>query len=54
VAILREQGVNSHVEMAYAFDAAGFEARDVHMSDLQAGRAAAGRASEGLWLRRFS
>ena len=38
VAILREQGVNSHVEMAYAFDAAGFEACDVHMSDLQAGR----------------
>ncbi|MEB2347315.1 MAG: phosphoribosylformylglycinamidine synthase [Comamonadaceae bacterium] len=39
VAVLREQGVNSHVEMAYAFDAAGFEACDVHMSDLQAGRA---------------
>ena len=39
VAVLREQGVNSHVEMAYAFDAAGFEAHDVHMSDLQAGRA---------------
>ncbi len=39
VAILREQGVNSHVEMAYAFDAAGFEAFDVHMTDLQAGRA---------------
>ncbi|XAH25996.1 phosphoribosylformylglycinamidine synthase [Xylophilus sp. GW821-FHT01B05] len=40
VAILREQGVNSHVEMAYAFDAAGFEAVDVHMTDLQSGRAA--------------
>jgi phosphoribosylformylglycinamidine synthase len=39
VAILREQGVNSHVEIAYAFDHAGFEAVDVHMSDLQAGRA---------------
>ncbi|WP_295849975.1 phosphoribosylformylglycinamidine synthase [uncultured Xylophilus sp.] len=39
VAILREQGVNSHVEMAYAFDAAGFDAVDVHMTDLQAGRA---------------
>jgi phosphoribosylformylglycinamidine synthase len=39
VAILREQGVNSHVEMAYAFDAAGFEAVDVHMTDLQTGRA---------------
>jgi phosphoribosylformylglycinamidine synthase len=38
VAILREQGVNSHVEMAYAFTLAGFEAVDVHMSDLQAGR----------------
>jgi phosphoribosylformylglycinamidine synthase len=40
VAILREQGVNSHVEMAYAFDLAGFESVDVHMSDLQAGRVA--------------
>jgi phosphoribosylformylglycinamidine synthase len=39
VAILREQGVNSHVEMAYCFDSAGFEAIDVHMTDLQAGRA---------------
>jgi phosphoribosylformylglycinamidine synthase len=35
VAVLREQGVNSHLEMAYAFDAAGFEAVDVHMTDLQ-------------------
>ncbi|MBP6652072.1 MAG: phosphoribosylformylglycinamidine synthase, partial [Xylophilus sp.] len=39
VAILREQGVNSHVEMAYAFTEAGFEAYDVHMTDLQSGRA---------------
>ena len=39
VAILREQGVNSHVEMAYAFTQAGFDAFDVHMSDLQSGRA---------------
>jgi phosphoribosylformylglycinamidine synthase len=39
VAILREQGVNSQIEMAYAFDAAGFEAFDVHMTDLQTGRA---------------
>ena len=39
VAILREQGVNSHVEMAYAFTQAGFEACDVHMTDLQTGRA---------------
>ena len=38
VAILREQGVNSHVETAYAFDRAGFEAWDVHMTDLQSGR----------------
>ena len=39
IAILREQGVNSHVEMAYAFHTAGFEAHDVHMTDLQSGRA---------------
>ncbi|MGK3272686.1 phosphoribosylformylglycinamidine synthase [Comamonas kerstersii] len=39
VAVLREQGVNSHVEMAYAFTEAGFEAVDVHMTDLQSGRA---------------
>jgi len=39
VAVLREQGVNSHVEMAYAFTQAGFEACDVHMTDLQSGRA---------------
>jgi len=38
VAILREQGVNSHVETAYAFDRAGFDAFDVHMTDLQTGR----------------
>jgi phosphoribosylformylglycinamidine synthase len=38
VAILREQGVNSQVEMAAAFDRAGFEAVDVHMSDVLAGR----------------
>jgi phosphoribosylformylglycinamidine synthase len=37
VAILREQGVNSHVEMAYAMSQAGFDSFDVHMSDLQAG-----------------
>jgi phosphoribosylformylglycinamidine synthase len=34
VAILREQGVNGHLEMAAAFDRAGFEAVDVHMSEL--------------------
>lgn len=39
VAVLREQGVNSHVEMAYAFAEAGFDAVDVHMTDLQTGRA---------------
>ncbi|MDX1517283.1 MAG: phosphoribosylformylglycinamidine synthase, partial [Woeseiaceae bacterium] len=38
VAILREQGVNSQSEMAAAFMRAGFDAVDVHMSDLQAGR----------------
>jgi phosphoribosylformylglycinamidine synthase len=40
VAVLREQGVNGHLEMAAAFIAAGFEAVDVHMSDLEAGRRA--------------
>ncbi len=38
VAVLREQGINGHVEMAAAFDAAGFESVDVHMTDLLAGR----------------
>ncbi|QMV17542.1 phosphoribosylformylglycinamidine synthase [Granulicella sp. 5B5] len=38
VAILREQGVNGQVEMAAAFDRAGFTAIDVHMSDLIEGR----------------
>jgi phosphoribosylformylglycinamidine synthase len=38
VAILREQGVNGQTEMAAAFDRAGFEAVDVHMSDLLSGR----------------
>jgi phosphoribosylformylglycinamidine synthase len=38
VAILREQGVNSHVEMSYAMAQAGFDTYDVHMSDLLAGR----------------
>lgn len=40
LAILREQGVNSHVEMSYAMALAGFDTFDVHMSDLQAGRVA--------------
>ena len=39
VAILREQGVNSQIEMAYSMDRAGFDTYDVHMSDLIAGRA---------------
>ena len=38
VAILREQGVNGQVEMAAAFDRAGFDAVDVHMTDLASGR----------------
>lgn len=37
LAVLREQGVNGHVEMAAAFDRAGFSAVDVHMSDLLSG-----------------
>lgn len=38
VAILREQGINGHVEMAAAFDRSGFRAVDVHMSDILTGR----------------
>jgi phosphoribosylformylglycinamidine synthase len=38
MAVLREQGVNGEVEMAAAFDRAGFACVDVHMSDLMAGR----------------
>jgi phosphoribosylformylglycinamidine synthase len=38
VAVLREQGVNSHVELSYAMSQAGFETYDVHMTDLQSGR----------------
>ena len=38
VAVLREQGCNSQVEMAWAFDKAGFEALDIHMTDLLSGR----------------
>ena len=37
IAILREQGVNGQIEMAAAFDAAGFDCVDVHMSDLVSG-----------------
>jgi phosphoribosylformylglycinamidine synthase len=39
LAILREQGVNSHIEMSYAMHLAGFDTFDVHMSDLQSGAA---------------
>ncbi|MBL8307555.1 MAG: phosphoribosylformylglycinamidine synthase, partial [Rubrivivax sp.] len=39
VAILREQGVNSHVEMSRVMALSGFETFDVHMTDLQSGRA---------------
>lgn len=38
IAVLREQGVNGQIEMAYAFTRAGFEAVDVHMSDIIEGR----------------
>ncbi|MGM1103082.1 phosphoribosylformylglycinamidine synthase [Neisseria meningitidis] len=38
IAILREQGINGQIEMAAAFTRAGFDAYDVHMSDLMAGR----------------
>ena len=38
MAILREQGVNGHIEMAAAFALAGFECHDIHMSDLVSGR----------------
>jgi phosphoribosylformylglycinamidine synthase len=43
IAILREQGVNSHVEMAAVFTRAGFDAYDVHMTDILAGRVRLGR-----------
>ena len=43
VAILREQGVNSQIEMSHVMARAGFETFDVHMSDLQSGRARLGQ-----------
>jgi phosphoribosylformylglycinamidine synthase len=43
VAILREQGVNSQTEMAAVFTRAGFDAYDVHMTDILAGRVQLGR-----------
>jgi phosphoribosylformylglycinamidine synthase len=42
VAVIREQGVNGQIEMAAAFDRAGFDALDVHMSDIIAGRVSLG------------
>ncbi len=42
VAVLREQGVNGQVEMAASFDRAGFDAVDVHMSDILEGRVSLG------------
>jgi len=42
IAVLREQGVNGQIEMAAAFDRAGFDAIDVHMSDLMSGRRSLG------------
>ena len=42
IAILREQGVNGQIEMAAAFDRAGFESVDVHMTDIVTGRIALG------------
>jgi phosphoribosylformylglycinamidine synthase len=47
VAILREQGVNGHIEMASSFDKSGFSAVDVHMSDIISGRVSL-RDFEGL------
>lgn len=38
MAVFREQGINGHNEMAFAFDRAGFEAIDVHMTDLLSGK----------------
>src|SRR6185295_1339173 len=38
IAVLREQGVNGQIEMAAAFHRAGFDALDIHMSDIIAGR----------------
>ncbi len=53
VAVLREQGVNGQVEMAAAFDRAGFNAIDVHMSDILAGRVDLERVQRPGGLRRF-
>jgi len=54
VAILREQGVNGQVEMAAAFGRAGFDAYDVHMTDLLAGRQALAQFSGAVACGGFS
>ena len=43
IAILREQGINGHIEMAAAFTKAGFEATDVHMSQILSGEVSLSR-----------
>ncbi len=48
VAVLREQGVNGHVEMAAAFTLAGFDAADVHMTDLLGGRVVLDAGFDGM------
>jgi phosphoribosylformylglycinamidine synthase len=48
VAVIREQGVNGHVEMAAAFERAGFQPVDVHMSDVLAGRTTLAAGFRGL------
>ena len=53
IAVLREQGVNGQVEMAAAFDAAGFAAVDVHMSDILSGRVSLGRFHRARRVRRL-
>jgi phosphoribosylformylglycinamidine synthase len=54
IAVLREQGVNGQVEMAAAFDRAGFSAHDVHMSDILAGRVSLGDYSGAVACGGFS
>ena len=54
VAILREQGVNGQIEMAAAFVRAGFEAIDVHMTDLVAGRTDLSDCRGAAWCGGFS
>ena len=53
LAVLREQGVNGQIEMAAAFDQAGFDCVDVHMSDIIAGRVTLGAVQGAGGLRRL-